>query len=70
MALFRKRETQVIKRSTTETVETRKVRRIGGQKVEVKRVETKAPPPTDNGATKQKPKQKHRDDRRQGGQRN
>jgi ribonuclease E len=38
MALFRKRDAQVIKKGTADKVEVRKTRRIGGQKVEVRRI--------------------------------
>ena len=47
MAFFRKRDAQVIKKGSADQVEVRKTRRIGGQKVEVRRItETQAPAET------------------------
>src|SRR5690606_34920946 len=54
MALFRKRDAQVIKKSSADKVEVRKTRRIGGQKVEVRRVTETPPAPVDNGRRQQK----------------
>ena len=52
MAFFRKRDAQVIKKGSPDQVEVRKTRRIGGQKVEVRRV-TETPAPPDNGRRQQ-----------------
>jgi hypothetical protein len=55
MAFFRKRDAQVIKKGSPDQVEVRKTRRIGGQKVEVRRV-TETPAPPDNGKRQQQKK--------------
>ncbi len=54
MAFFRKRDAQVIKKSSPDQVEVRKTRRIGGQKVEVRRVTETPPAPAENGRRPQK----------------
>ncbi|MEX1004301.1 MAG: Rne/Rng family ribonuclease [Acidimicrobiia bacterium] len=56
MAFFRKRDAQVIKKGSSDQVEVRKTRRIGGQKVEVRRV-TETPAPPENGKRQQSKKQ-------------
>ncbi|MEX0756798.1 MAG: ribonuclease E/G, partial [Acidimicrobiia bacterium] len=43
MAFFRKRDAQVIRKGSADKVEVRKTRRIGGQKVEVRRITETTP---------------------------
>ncbi|HVR31381.1 MAG TPA: Rne/Rng family ribonuclease [Acidimicrobiia bacterium] len=62
MALFRKRDAQVTKKGSADKVEVRKTRRIGGQKVEVRRITEAPPAPVDNGKRSQ---QKNRQPSRQ-----
>ncbi|MDX1448281.1 MAG: Rne/Rng family ribonuclease, partial [Acidimicrobiia bacterium] len=65
MAFFRKRDAEVIAKGTADKVEVRKTRRIGGQKVEVRRVTEKPTPPADNGKRAPKNKKKQRGQQRQ-----
>jgi ribonuclease E len=63
MAFFRKRDAQVIKKGSADQVEVRKTRRIGGQKVEVRRI-TETQAPADNG-TRQQQRKKQQGKQRQ-----
>ncbi len=65
MALFRKRDAQVIKKGSADKVEVRKTRRIGGQKVEVRRItETQ---PVDDGRQKKQQSRQRQDQHNKGG---
>jgi ribonuclease E len=68
MAFFRKRTTEVIKKGTADKVEVRKTRRIGGQKVEVRRVTEAPTPPADNGKRGTQDKKKRDQQRSRQGQ--
>src|SRR5680860_792191 len=65
MAIFRRRTATVLKKATSdgETVEERKTLRIGGQKVEVRRVEEGSP---STGRARQKPARKTTQSKRSG----
>src|SRR5690606_19048099 len=63
MALFRRRTATVLKKSSTDVVEERKVFRIAGQTVEVRRVETAKSPAKQDGA---KPKKADKQRKRSG----
>jgi ribonuclease E len=60
MAFFRKRDAQVIKKGSADKVEVRRTRRIGGQKVEVRRITETPTAPVDNGRGPQQRKQQGR----------